>query len=112
MAKTKIIRQLLRQSPFLAFSAEDLKKVDQRYRSRTSIYVRFGYQWTDEHDHSRKHVSKALGRTLKEYFGEVKSSFPTSDHELNFASLRAQAGKPVLHKIVLDILSADMLFLT
>ena len=29
---------------------------------------------------------------------------------MNYASLRAEAGKPVLHKIVFDILSADILF--
>ncbi len=62
------------------------------------------------HGHSRKNLSLALKREMKSLFDEVKVAFPKSRHKLIYASLRAQAGSPVLYKIVLDILSADLLF--
>jgi hypothetical protein len=111
MTKSEIVRLLFEQSPFLAFSAEDLQKIDQRYRSKRSVYARFGYQWKDAHGHAQKALSLALKKTLKGFFKDIRSSSSRqAEYKLNYASLRAQAGKPVLHRIVLDILSADLLF--
>ena len=110
MIKTKIIHQLLKQFPHVKFSARDLKKFDRRYRSKRILYIRFGYQWKDESERSRRYFSKALKKTLKGIFEDAKGSFPESKHRLNYASLRARAGKPVLNNIVFDLLSADLLF--
>ena len=110
MTKAQIIRDLISQSPFIAFGSEDVRKLSQRFQSKRNIYVRFAYQWKDEHGRQRKALSLALKRTLKRLFDEVVGAFPRSKHRLNYASLRAQAGRPVLHKIVLDIVSADLLF--
>jgi|ERR1700730_6608470 len=109
MGKSAIVRQLLEQSRFLAFSAEELKKLDQRYRSKKNVFVRFGYQWSDGQG-SRRHLSIALRNRLRELFGEVSDSTGRSDYQLNYSSLRAQAGSPVMHRIIFDILSADLLF--
>src|SRR5260370_13140676 len=51
-----------------------------------------------------------LRNRVRELSVEVLDSESKPRYKPNYASLRAQAGKPVLHKIVLDILSADLLF--
>jgi hypothetical protein len=110
MAKINAILQLLRTSPFLAFRKEELTKIRQRCRSKKNIFVRFGYQWSDQKGSSRKELSIALRDKLRDLFGQATSDLPGTNYRLNYASLRAEAGKPVLHKIVFDILSADLLF--
>ncbi len=110
MNRAEIGRQLLQQSPFLAFRKEELERIVQRYRSRRNVFVRFGYQWKDKAGNPQTNLSIALRNRLRELFVEVLDSESKPRYKLNYASLRAQAGKPVLHKIVLDILSADLLF--
>jgi hypothetical protein len=110
MNKSEIVRQLLQQSPFLAFPKEELERIDQRYRSQRKVYVRFGYQWKDNAGNPQKDLSIALRDKLRELFAEAQGTSSKPRYALNYASLRAQAGKPVLHKIVFDILSADLLF--
>ncbi len=72
--------------------------------------MRFGYQWKDKAGNPQTNLSIALRNKLRELFVEVLESESKPRYKLNYASLRAQAGKPVLHKIVFDILSADLLF--
>lgn len=109
MTKADIVRHLLKQSPFLTFRAADLQRIERRLRSSRYVYVRFGYQWKDAHGHSRKEVASALKGTLKNLFEEVRAQLPSSRHALNYATLRAEVGQPVLHRIVRDIFSADLL---
>jgi hypothetical protein len=110
MNKSELMRQLLQASPFLSFRKEELEKIEARYHSRKNIFARFGYQWTDQHGESRKNLSIALRDSLRQLLGEVTKSIPDCRYELNYSSLRAQAGRPVLNKIVFDILSGDLLF--
>ena len=109
MKKNEIVRQLLKQSRFLAFTSEDLKRYERRHRSGKYVYARFGFPWSDNRGNSRKSLSIAVRTELKDIFAELKAAFSDSNHELNYASLRAEAGKPVLQRIVFDILSADLL---
>lgn len=110
MNKIELVRELLRQSPFLAFRKEELGKIGERYRSHRNVFVRFGYQWKDSAGNPQKDLSIASRDRLRELFAEVQQSESEPAYQLNYAGLRAQAGKPVLHKIVLDILSADLVF--
>lgn len=107
--KVEIMRELLNQSPFLTFPDDELKKIDERYRSKRNVFVRFGYQWTDRSGDSPKGLSIALRNKVRTLCAEVSKSLGFN-YKVNYASLRAQAGKPVLHKIMFDILSADILF--
>jgi hypothetical protein len=109
VTKAGIVRELLKQSPFLAFPNNELEKIDDRSRSKRNVFVRFGYQWNDEEGNSQKSLSIALRDKLRKLCAEVSNSLG-SKYKMNYASLRAQAGRPVLHKIVFDILSADILF--
>jgi hypothetical protein len=109
VTKAGIVRELLKQSPFLAFPKDELEKIDERWRSKRNVFVRFGYQWKDERGNSQMKLSIALRDTLRKLCAEVSDSLD-SKYKMNYARLRAQVGKPVLHKIVFDILSADILF--
>src|SRR5258708_19711828 len=110
MNRAEIGQQLLQQSPFLAFQKKEMEKIVQRYRSRRNVFVRFGYQWKDKAGNPQTNLSIALRNKLRELFVEVLESESKPRYKLNYASLRAQAGKPVLHKIVFDIPSSDLLF--
>ena len=110
MKKVELLRQLLATSPFLAFRQTEFTKIRLRYRSKYNIYSRFGYQWSDAQNKGRKSLSIGLRNRLRQLFDEAIEDFPESKHKLNYASLRAEAGKPILHKIVFDILSSDLLF--
>jgi hypothetical protein len=110
MNKSGIVTALMQRSPFLAFKRDELEKLEQRQRSKKKLYVRFGYQWLDDSGGTKKHLSIALRNKLRLIFEDASKTENTNGYTLNYASLRGEAGKPLLHRIVFDILSADLLF--
>lgn len=109
MNRQQLFRRLLEESSFLAFTPADLSKIEQRYRSKKYVYARFGYQWKHKRGNSRKGLASALRASLKTIFDEVAKKERNSNYQLNFATLRGEAGTYLLRRIMLDIISADIL---
>lgn len=109
MTWEQLITGAFEQSPFLAFSREDLRKIEKRRRSKKSVYVRFGYQWKDPKGNPRRAIARLLKKILQDLCEEVRTTIRASNHKVDFASLRGEAGTFLLRKIQLDIMSADIL---
>lgn len=109
MTREQLLGRLLEESSFLAFTPADLSKIEQRYRSGKYLYARFGYQWKHKNGNSRRGLASALHESLRTIFEEVVNKQGKSHYQLNFATLRGEAGTYLLRNIMLDIISADIL---
>jgi hypothetical protein len=101
---------MLTQSDFLAFSSGDLTRIEQRQKSATRVYARIAYQWEGPQHTSRKGLATGLKQELRSLFDDVASNFPDPKYKLDFSPLRAEAGRYLLRRILLDLFSADLVF--